>query len=96
MQTFSDIIFFFIGLMDTAIPVLTGVAVLVFFWGLAKFIFSYGNDKAVTEGKSFMVWGVVGLFILVSFVGIVKALYVGVWGTNPLIPQLPGGLPPKK
>ena len=49
-----------------------GVALLVFFWGLAKFILKIGGDaKAVAEGKQLMIWGVIALFVMVSIWGII-------------------------
>ena len=60
------------GLINPIIAILVGVALLAFFWGLAKFIFRVGGDeKAVEEGKRIMKWGLIALFVMVSFWGIV-------------------------
>jgi hypothetical protein len=56
------------------LPVLVTLAVLYFFWGLVKFIGKSGDDKAIAEGRSQMVWGVVALFVMVSVWGIVALL----------------------
>ena len=75
-QNFTDLIDVFIGLIRAALPVLFGLAFLVFFWGLVKFIFRVGGDEsAVKEGKPLMIWGLVALFILVSFVAIIAFFY---------------------
>ena len=66
-----DILDTLIGLVSSIIPVLIGVAVVVFFWGLVKFIAHADDEKAVTEGKQFMIWGMVGIFIIVAFWSIV-------------------------
>ncbi|KKT14382.1 MAG: hypothetical protein UW83_C0028G0006 [Parcubacteria group bacterium GW2011_GWD1_44_9] len=61
------------GLINPIIAILVGVALLAFFWGLAKFIFRVGGDeKAVEEGKRIMKWGLIALFVMVSVWGIVK------------------------
>jgi hypothetical protein len=61
---FSDVIF------TPIIWLLTGGAMIMFFWGLAHFILS--SDSTVKEnGKSHMVWGLVGLFIIFSVWGII-------------------------
>jgi hypothetical protein len=52
--------------------VLAGLALLVFFYGLMKFIFAGANGKV--EGKNFMIWGVIALFVMVSVWGIVRFL----------------------
>lgn len=60
-------------LISLSITVLIGLALLAFFWGLAKFIFRVGGDeKAVEEGKRVMKWGLVALFVTVSVWGIVE------------------------
>ncbi|MFZ2484737.1 MAG: hypothetical protein WAX80_00530 [Minisyncoccia bacterium] len=60
------------NLINITIGVVFGMALLVFFWGLAKFIFHVGGDeKAVDEGKRIMKWGLLALFVAVSVWGIV-------------------------
>lgn len=56
------------------ITALLGVAVLLFLWGLARFILNSGDEKVVAEGKKMMVWGVVALFVLLSVWGLVALL----------------------
>jgi len=61
------------GLINPLIAILVGLALLVFFWGLAKFIFRAGGDtKAVEEGKTLMIWGLIALFVMVSVWGIIS------------------------
>lgn len=67
-------------LVDALIVIVAAVAVLVFFWGLVKFIFKAGSD-AKTEGKNFMIWGVVALFVMISVWGLVRFIQ------NELIPN---------
>lgn len=56
------------------VPILVGIAFLVFFWGLAKFILKTDNTTEVAKGKQFMIWGAFALFILTSFWGIMQFL----------------------
>ncbi|MDP3874982.1 MAG: hypothetical protein U1C66_00385 [Patescibacteria group bacterium] len=61
------------GLLNPLIAIVVAVALLVFFWGLAKFIFRLGGDeKAVEEGKRIMLWGLLALFVMVSVWGIIN------------------------
>ena len=46
-------------------------AVAVFFWGIVKFIWNAGDEKTIDEGKKMMIWGLVGLFVIVGIWGIV-------------------------
>jgi len=58
----------------TIFPVSSGLAVIFFFWGLAKFIWYSGDEKKRDEGKGVMTWGVVAMFILVTIWGILGFL----------------------
>lgn len=59
------------GLVSTALPILVGLALLGFFWGLVKFIFAQGNEDSKTDAKKIMIWGLVALFVMVSVWGLV-------------------------
>ena len=64
-----------IGLLITKlIPVIVALALLYFFWGLAKFILNADNEQARTEGKQIMIWGIIALLIMVSVWAIVVTL----------------------
>ncbi|MEK7116864.1 MAG: hypothetical protein AAB837_01725 [Patescibacteria group bacterium] len=57
---------------DYLIPIAFTLALAIFFYGVAKYIWSAGTDK--DEGKKIMVWGVVALFVMSSIWGIVTFL----------------------
>ncbi len=59
--------------MNRSIGVLVAVGLLVFFWGLVKFIFRVdGDEKVIESGKKLMVWGIIALFVMVSVWGIIR------------------------
>lgn len=60
------------SLINPLITILVGVALLVFFWGLVKFIFAQGSETSKLEAKQIMGWGLVALFVMVSVWGIIK------------------------
>jgi len=60
------------NLVNAALPILIGLALLGFFWGLVKFIFAAGDASKAAEGKSIMIYGVIALFVMVSVWGIVN------------------------
>jgi hypothetical protein len=60
------------SLVGTALPLVVGLALLAFFWGVAQFI--WGGDDKRAEGKQHMIWGIVGLFVMVSVWGLVGFL----------------------
>jgi len=64
------------GIVKGLFPILGGIALLVFFWGLAKTVLSAGSEKEVAAGKNRMIWGIIALFVMVSVWGIVTLLRV--------------------
>jgi hypothetical protein len=59
-------------LVDLATPIVVGLALLAFFWGLVKFIFSADDEEARKGAKSLMIWSVIALFVMISIVGIIS------------------------
>ncbi len=55
------------------VPLLVGLAVLLFLYGVLTFTFSDGGTKK-EEGKQYMIWGIIGLFVMVSVWGLVAIL----------------------
>ena len=50
------------------------VAVAVFLWGVIEFIAGASNEKARTDGKKHMMWGVIGFVIIISSKVIITVL----------------------
>ena len=80
-------------LINLALPIVVAVALLAFFWGLVKFIFNATDEDKRKEGKQLMIWGLVGLFVMVSVWGLVRfignALQIN-QGDTIIVPQVPG------
>ncbi len=68
----SNIVTWIARIIQQLIPVAFGLAILGFFWGLAKYIFSAGNEESKVQGKSIMIWGLVAIFVMASVSGIVR------------------------
>jgi ABC-type phosphate transport system permease subunit len=75
-------------IVNPLILLLMAVAVLVFFWGVFEFISKSDSDEAREKGKRNMLWGIVGLFIMVAVFGIIQII-LGTFGITPP----PGVLP---
>jgi hypothetical protein len=82
-----------IGTMVRSLTVLmAGIALLVFFWGLVKFIMKAGDEAALEEGRRLMMWGIIALFVMVSVWGIILFIQTNLnifGGGTPPIPQFP-------
>ncbi len=50
------------------------MAMVAFFWGIVQYIWGVrdGKPEKVSQGNSFMIWGLVALFVMFSVWGIVK------------------------
>ena len=60
------------NLIDYSLGLLVAIALLVFFWGLMKYILNLSSGEAkVEEGKNIMKWGLIALFVMVSVWGII-------------------------
>ena len=57
-------------ILNALIPILIVVAIIVFFWGLVKYVSSQGKDHA--QGRNIMIAGILALFVMVSVWGIVR------------------------
>ncbi len=69
--------------ISQAILVFAGAGLLVFLYGLVKFIFRLGGSEAkVEEGKNMMIWGLVALFVMVSVWGLVRFFQESLGITN--------------
>jgi nitrogen fixation-related uncharacterized protein len=73
---------------------LFAVGLLIFVWGLIEFLWGMskgGSDDSRRNGKNHMLWGIVGMFIMVSAFAIVNVI-------KNTFPQpsttCPSGLPP--
>lgn len=69
-------------ILNNLIPVLIAAAVVVFFWGLVRYILSPGEGHAT--GRTTMIAGLLALFVMVSVWGIIKLAQntLGINGDN--------------
>ena len=71
------------SVFDPLVPILIGLAIIVFAWGLYKYLKSGIGDTAELKGsKSLMFWGVIMIFAMLSVWGIVLVLQNVFFGDN--------------
>jgi hypothetical protein len=90
IKTLSDIIKLFTNIGLKFIPLLGAIAFLVFVWGVAKYIKSSGSEEGLKKSKNILIWGVVGLFVLVTIWGLIAFMRgeLGFGSGNFGIPQV--------
>lgn len=91
--TFKELIdnIFVGGIIEPIIPLLIGLGVMVFIYGVLVLMFSEGGEKK-EEGKQYMLWGIIGIFVMVSVWGLVNILS-DTFGLNPSVPKVEIKLP---
>lgn len=72
-------------ILNPLLALLFGAGILVFVFGIVEFFFELdvrGNQGAKEAGKQHMLWGLVGMFIMVSAYAIIQLIGNTVGVTN--------------
>lgn len=80
-------------ILGLLIPMAFGLAILYFFFGVAKYISSAGDPKKADEGKSIMIYGIIAIAVMASVWGIVGYLQQTFnvnQGATIQVPSVPG------
>ena len=84
---------FFEIVNNILIPAVFALAFLFFIWGVFRYVVA-GDEESRKEGQRIMLWGVIGLFVMVSVWGLVNLLSGSVnldttleGGDIPVVPQ---------
>lgn len=85
---FRSLMQLFANLLGSVIGVLYMFAFAAFFWGIALFVFNTNDDKKRQEGKSWMLWSVIALFVMITIWGIIGLLLRTVGISAIIIPRL--------
>ncbi len=72
-RTVDGFLNYVIYLAGRALPLLILAAVVLLLFGIVKTFFWASGEKR-EEGKSFIIWGIVALFVMVSVWGLVNVL----------------------
>ena len=72
-------------IVNPAIYLLLALAGVYFVWGVFSFISNQENDEGREKGKQHMIWGIIGIFIMLSAFGIIKMI-AGTFGVDSYMP----------
>ena len=81
-QNFQDLIGRAIELISLAVPLLISAAVLFFIYGIARYIYYGNNEEKRKEGRKFMIWGIIALFVIVSIWPLVNMVRQTIFGAS--------------
>ena len=93
VRSFFDNIRGFIG--NVLIPVVFALALLIFIWGMFQYFILGGGDEGKRgQGKSLMLWAIIGFVLMVTIWAIVNlianGLISGMGTSNETLGPLPG------
>lgn len=74
-------------LVKSIIPFLITIATVSFIWGIIQYFLNPDNEEKRKKGKDYLLWGLIGLFVMVSVWGLV-GVFSNTFGVKTLIPQL--------
>ena len=61
----------FDALIEPLIILFISIALIVFIWGIVKYISAAGDSQKARDGMNMIKWGVIGMFVIVSMWGLV-------------------------
>jgi hypothetical protein len=70
------------NIVNLLVPIVSTLAIVFFFFGLAKYVLNAGDEEKKAEGKNIMIWGVLAMFVLVTIWGIIAFLQQTVGNTG--------------
>jgi hypothetical protein len=93
-QEFGEVGQFFVKISNfinsTLIPLVFGLALLVFIWGIFKFFILGGSEESKREeGKQLMMYAIIGFVLMVSIWGIVNLIAGGLGFSGQGIEDIP-------
>ena len=62
------------GIIDLLIPFIISLALLVILWGIFTYLTKAEEEEKRAEAKLYIIWGVIGIFFMVSLWGFVNIL----------------------
>jgi len=65
-------------ILNPIIGFMFAVAVVMFIYGIVEYIWSADNEDKVAVGKKHMIWGIIGMFVMIGVYGILNLLS-GFW-----------------
>jgi FtsH-binding integral membrane protein len=74
-DTFSDLVGKSICIINkTLIPFGFALAMVIFIYGVVGYVAKGDDEEARKKGREFIIWGIIGIFMMVSIFGFVKLL----------------------
>ena len=77
------------GFTNDAIGLLLGIATLIFLVGVIQYVIAGGDEKKTAAAKTYMLYGIIGLVVMVAAWGIVNLVVDTLGLETTVIPDVP-------
>ena len=85
IKDFANKITTFLG--KPVITLLFSSALILFVWGIAQFVGNAENSDERKKGKQHILWGIIALFGMLTFIGLTGVLTRTFFQADPVLPQ---------
>ena len=76
------------NILNSVIPILVILAIIYFIWGVITYVIAH-DEEAKSAGRNRMIFGIIGLAVIVAVWGLVNILLTTFGVSNPGTPTLP-------
>ena len=59
------------NILYLVLPIIGALALIWFFWGIIQYVLKADNEEKQTEARSYMIYAVIGMFVMFSIWGLV-------------------------
>lgn len=73
-MTISQLLGNITSVLSQSANVLMVLATVVFLWGIIQYVIAGGDEKKIETAKSYIVWGIVGLFVMLTMWGLTRSI----------------------
>ena len=87
-ENLRDLVSELYGFFNLLVGFLIGLAVVLFFWGMVRYIGAGDDSSKIEAGRKLILWGLLGIFIMISMWGIIT-VFVYAFGFDVGSPNLP-------
>ena len=84
---FKEVVQLIIGMIQAVVPLVVGLTLLVFIWGIFQLVRN-NNEDSRKEAIAVITYGIIALFVMVSVWGLVSILTSTFFSGGLAIPQL--------
>lgn len=88
-QTFQGTLDRIITFLNQIIPFLVLIATVIFLWGVVRYITAGGDEEKIKEGRNLIIYGIIGLAVMIGVWGFVNIVLTFVFSSSNPIP-IPG------